>query len=139
MQTPLEIRKYWNFHKVLTVQDRIIYKGDQIVVPMAIRSSFLERLHASHLGYESTWRRAREVIYWPYRSEDIQRVRIGRKVCELDEPAQRKEKGISHEIPAQLWQRLEWIYFTAKEETTSSLWIICQISWRLQSYNKSTP
>ena len=112
MQTPLEIRKYWNFHEVLTAQDRIIYKGDQIVVPMAIRSSFLARLHASHLGYESTWRRAREVIYWPYRSEDIQRVRIGRKVCELDEPAQRKEKGISHEIPAQLWQRLEWIYFT---------------------------
>ena len=64
-EPPLEIRKYWNFRAVLTVQDGIIYKGDQIAVPMTLRSSFLERLHASHLGYKSTWRRAREVVYWP--------------------------------------------------------------------------
>ena len=52
-QTPLEIRKYWHFREVLTLQDGIIYKGDQIIVPTMLRSSFLERLnqHASHLGY----------------------------------------------------------------------------------------
>ena len=96
-------------------QDGIIYKGDQIIVPRALRSSFLERLHASHLGYESTWRRAREVVYWPYMAEDIQQITKGCRVCELDGPAQRKGKGMSHEIPAQLWGKVGVDLFHCKE------------------------
>ena len=39
-------------------------------------------------------------------AEDIQRITKGCRVCELDGPAQRKEKGMSHEIPAQLWGKV---------------------------------
>ena len=39
---PLEVRSYWNFHDTLTVEDRIIYKGDQVVVPTALHPDFLQ-------------------------------------------------------------------------------------------------
>ena len=63
-QVPTLVRPYWNFRELLVMQDGIIYKGDQIVVPLSLRADYLSRLHASHMGCESTLRRAREVVYW---------------------------------------------------------------------------
>jgi len=47
-EVPLEVRSYWNFRDTHTVEDGIIYKGDQAVVPTALHPDFLQRLHSSH-------------------------------------------------------------------------------------------
>ena len=60
-------------------------------------------------------------------SEDIQRVTKGCKVCEMGQLRGRKKGCLMEYLPS-CGERWEWIYFTAKEETTSSLWIICQIT-----------
>ena len=88
------------------MQDGIIYKGDQIVVPLSLRADYLGRLHASHMGCESTLRRAREVVYWPNMTEDIQRVTRECLVCEQDGPAQSKEKHLAHEVLKQPWGKV---------------------------------
>ena len=62
------VRLNWNFRDTMVVQDGIVYKGSQVVVPKSLRSDYLKRLHSSHLGSESTLRRARDAVYW---SEDI--------------------------------------------------------------------
>ena len=44
------------------MQDGIIYKEDQIVVPLSLRADYLGH-HDSHMSCESTLRRAQEVVY----------------------------------------------------------------------------
>ena len=73
-QVAAVVQKYCNFRDLLTIQDGVIYKGCQVVVPSCLQEDFLRRLHSSHQGFESTLRRARDMVYWPGMSEDIKRV-----------------------------------------------------------------
>ncbi len=69
--TPVCIRNYWNFREELTVQNGVLYKGCRVIVPPALKSEMLERIHASHLGADACVRKARDALYWPYMSNDI--------------------------------------------------------------------
>eukprot|EP00731_Ephydatia_muelleri_P010621 Em0005g1207a len=97
------VRPYWNFRDTMVVQDGIVYKGSQLVVPKSLRSDYLKRLHSSHLGSESTLRRARDAVYWPHMSEDIKRITSECKQCEEDGAAQSKEPQLAHSIPKYPW------------------------------------
>jgi hypothetical protein len=56
---PCEIREYLNFADELTSSAGLAYKGQRVIVPRAVRQEILDRLHGSHLGINSTIRRAR--------------------------------------------------------------------------------
>ena len=105
-EVPLEVRSYWNFRDTLTVEDGILYKGEQVVVPTALRPDFLQRLHSSHQGYEATLRRARDAVYWPGMADQIKSLTASCKICEEDAPAQPKERLLAHEIPKQPWAKV---------------------------------
>ena len=62
-EVPEKCWSYWNFRDTLTVENGIVYKGDQVVIPKTLRPEILQRLHGSHQGYESTLRRARDAVY----------------------------------------------------------------------------
>ena len=100
---PAGVRCYWNFRDTLTVSDGVIYKGDKIVVPINLRKKYLERLHASHMGKDSTLRRAKDALYWPNMAKDIE-VMISK--CEEDSPAQSKEKLQAHSLSSQPWGKV---------------------------------
>ena len=100
------VRPYWNFRDTMVVQDGIVYKGSQLVVPKSLRSDYLKRLHSSHLGSESTLRRARDAVYWPHMSEDIKRITSECKQCEEDGAAQSKEPQLAHSIPKYPWSKV---------------------------------
>ena len=100
------VRPYWNFRDTMVVQDGIVYKGGQVVVPKSLRSDYLKRLHSSHMGSESTLRRARDAVYWPNMSEDIKRITSECKQCEEDGAAQSKEPQLAHAIPKYPWSKV---------------------------------
>ena len=109
---PAGVRSYWNFRDTLTVSDGVIYmymyKGDQIVVPINLLKKYLERLHASHMGKDSTLRRAKDALYWPNMAKDIE-VMISTckcQICEEDSPAQSKEKLQAHSLSPQPWGKV---------------------------------
>ena len=106
VEVPEYARKYWNFREVLNTQDGVIYKGGQVVVPSSLREEFLRRLHSSHQGQESTFRRARDVVYWPGMLEDIKWVTTICPVCEENMPAQAKQDIRAHAIPEQPWVKV---------------------------------
>ncbi|KAL5499943.1 hypothetical protein EMCRGX_G011418 [Ephydatia muelleri] len=58
-QLPATVKAYWNFRDTMTVQDGIVYKGGQAVVPKELRKEFLQRLHSSHQGSQLTLKGAR--------------------------------------------------------------------------------
>ena len=82
----------------MTVQDGIVYKAGQVVILLKLRPDILQRLHSSHQGVQSTVRRARDAVYWPGMSKDIEIAVSQCPVCEETSPALPKEKLLVHEI-----------------------------------------
>ena len=113
-EAPEAVRKYWNFRELLVVRDGIIFKGDQVVVPGALRQIYLQKLHSSHMGRDSTLRRARDAVYWPGMAEDIGRVTKQCPICEEDSPAQARSKLLVHDIPKQPWSKVGMDLFKCK-------------------------
>ena len=115
-EVPALARKYWNFWESLVIQDGITYKGEQVVVPQSLRTEYLKRLHTSHMGRESTLRRAKDAVYWPNMARDVENMINTCRICEEDAPAQAKEKHLAHEIPKQPWVKVGMDLFRSKGE-----------------------
>ena len=115
-EVPTLARKYWNFRESLWLQDGILYKGEQIVVPRSLRADYLQRLHTGHMGRESTLRRAKDAVYWPNMTEDIEQYTRSCRTCEEDAPAQPKEKHLAHEVPKQVRGKVGMDLFHSKGE-----------------------
>eukprot|EP00731_Ephydatia_muelleri_P034422 Em0059g7a len=113
-EAPILARKYWNFRETLTVQDGLIYKGGQVVVPESRRADCLTRLHASHMGSESTLRRARDALYWPNMAKDIISMTAQCRACEEDGIAQPTEEYRAHAIPKLPWGKVGMDLFQCK-------------------------
>ena len=62
---------YFDVRYCLNVVDRILVKGEAVVIPMALRPSIKRRLHSAHLGRDSMLHRARGTVYWPIMAGDI--------------------------------------------------------------------
>ena len=65
----------------MSVQDGLIFKGERVVVPRAIRSDLMKRVHNAHLGVNGCLNRARECLYWPGMSGDIKNFVSTCEVC----------------------------------------------------------
>ena len=68
------ISHYWTFRDELTINDGVVYKGLQVVIPVSMRTSMLRKIHAAHLGPESNIRMAADVLFWPGMKADIREI-----------------------------------------------------------------
>ena len=55
---PESIHAYFDFRDELMVQDQIVFKGEQLVVPAAIRREMATFAHAAHIGTAGCTRKA---------------------------------------------------------------------------------
>ena len=51
-EVPAEIRNYFHFKEELTIQDGILFKGNRVIVPVALRPLMVKKVHSSHIGIE---------------------------------------------------------------------------------------
>ena len=59
------MRPFWSFRDELSVQNGIIYKGHQVLVPQSPHQDMLAKIHANRVGAASNIRMAYEVPFWP--------------------------------------------------------------------------
>ena len=64
-----------------------------------MRSEILQKLHTGHWGIERTRRRAREIVFWPGISQDIESMINKCDACQKFQNSNPKEKIKMHEIP----------------------------------------
>ena len=103
---PAEVRDYFAFREELSIQDTLIFKGERLVIPESLRQHMVERVHESHVGIQSSLRRARETMYWPRMNQDIE-VFISRcEICNCYPKANQKEPLVSHRIPSRPWEMI---------------------------------
>ena len=55
---PQQLRSYWSYRDELTIENGIIMKGKQLLIPEPFRADILNQLHASHQGIDKTRRLA---------------------------------------------------------------------------------
>ena len=104
---PNIISPYYNMRDEMSVQNGLIFKGERVVVPRAIRSDLMKRVHNVHLGVNGCLNRARELgCPGPGMSGDIKNFVSTCEVCREYERSQTKETLMSHEIPSRPWQRV---------------------------------
>ena len=71
-QVPHSIREYWESRDELAVLDGVIDRGMKIVVLPSMRPAMLALIHGTHLGIVKCKQRAREALYWPGMSAQIE-------------------------------------------------------------------
>ena len=59
-----DVRCYWPFRDELSLENGIILKGEQTVIPESLRKCYLEMIHTVHQGITRCQQRARSCVYW---------------------------------------------------------------------------
>ena len=100
------VRSYFDVRDELTIQDELVFKGQQIVVPAVLRKELMEKTHATHIGIEGCIRRARETLYWPRMTTEIKEYISRCDVCLTHRNSQGREPILQHEFTARPWAKV---------------------------------
>ena len=98
--------QYWQYRDELAVYDGIVYKGLRIVVPPSVRSDMLKQIHESHLGINKCKQRARETLFWPGMSQQVQNMVEDCPTCNTYQNQQHKEPMKASKIPDLPWSEV---------------------------------
>lgn len=113
-QVPEECKPYFSYREDLTEYEGLILKGQQVVIPKSLRTEMLERIHYGHLGIQKCKLRARESVFWPFMSKEIQDVVESCSTCKDFARNNPKEPMIKMEIPKSPWQEVSSDIFTIR-------------------------
>ena len=98
-QLPKNLQPFWTYRDELTSQDGIIYKGQQVVIPLAKRNYMLQKAHVAHFGPESNTRLCKDIIFWPGMQSDIRNACQSCGKCAQFQAQNSKEPMKSQPIP----------------------------------------
>ena len=121
-----ELQQYWNYRDELTIQNDIIYKCHQILIPESMQADMLSKIHVNHLGAESNIRMAREVLFWPGMRKTIQNMCTTCGICAQYGPTLTKEPMKSIPLPSLPWEIISQDLFTLEQR--SYLVTVCHFS-----------
>ena len=105
-ELPGEVIPYFHFRDELTVDDGVVFKGDQVVMPQQLRKEVKETIYRSHIGIEGCLRRARDCVYWPVITADLKEFVSKFAICNTYNSTQQRETFMNHEISYRPWQRV---------------------------------
>ena len=103
-KVPKQIREYWAFKDELVVIDGLILKGETIIVPQALRKDILAQIHEGHLGIEKSKLRARDLVFWPGMTKQIEDIVTNCSNCQELRSSNPREPMLLHEISQYPWQ-----------------------------------
>ena len=58
----------------MSVIDGLVFKGERIIIPIALQDKALQAIHRSHMGIQKTLDRSKGCFYWSGISKDITHV-----------------------------------------------------------------
>ena len=97
---PKELNEYWQYRDILTSEDGIIYKGEQIVVPGELRTLVKSKIHEGHLGIGKCVLRAKTYFFWPHMVQSIEDVVKRCEICQENRNAQQRQPNIPRVVTA---------------------------------------
>ena len=80
-ECPPYLKEYWNFREDLSIENGFILKGHRHLVPSNLRPQILQIIHQGHLGAEKCNLKARDCVFWPGISKDINKMTANCPTC----------------------------------------------------------
>ena len=71
-ELPLAVREYWSCRDEISEIDGLLFKAQKLIVPQSKRKEMLELIHESHQGIVKCKHCARDVLFWPGMSSQIE-------------------------------------------------------------------
>ena len=105
-EVPKQCLPFWSFHDQVSFNDGIFFKGEKVIIPGTMQPEMLKLIHNSHLGIEKCKRRARDVLYWPGMSTQIEDFVSNCSVCSTYTRSNTKEPLLPHSIPSRPWSKV---------------------------------
>lgn len=65
------LKSYWSERATLTVKHGLLLKDTRLVIPSAMRNDVLAKLHDGHQGVVKCKERARQSVWWPGLSQQV--------------------------------------------------------------------
>ena len=103
---PTEMREYYPHRDKFTQNNGLIYAGQNILIPLKLRSDTLHKLHLSHQGVEKTKHLARQSILWPGMSKQIEDLIFSCPTCLRHREPNPREPLKPHQLPGRPWERV---------------------------------
>ena len=121
-----QLRPYHTFKEEISTIDGLLFKGQRLIIPSALRSKVLQVLHRPHMGVTKTLDRARSTFFWVGISKDIENVTGNCEVCQKYAKRQ-PEESLGHvQDISEAWESTATDLFEFKGST--HLIISCRFS-----------
>ena len=97
---------YYGLRSELVIDDDLIFKGHQLVMPRSTRGEMLECSHKAHVGIEACLRRMKETIYRPGMAADMKKFVSNCDVCQKFGNKQQNQPIIQHDVGDYPWSKV---------------------------------
>ena len=114
---PPAVQPYYDERGELIESQGLVFRGEQLVVPLSLRKDMLNQLHSSHIGTGGCVRRAREILYWPRMSAEIRDFVSRCTICQTYCPEPARKELQPHELPSRPWQKIGADLFVLGQQT----------------------
>ena len=109
---PTNILPYWPIRTEIHEQDGLLFAGERLLIPASSRQDILKKLHEGHLGVQKCKSRAKDIMYWPSMSQDIEDEVKKCAICATYRNSNQKEPLLPHTVPERPWAKLGSDIFT---------------------------
>lgn len=96
---------YAQVEEELTVEEGLLLKGCRLVIPKSLHTDIIQKLHAGHQGIVKCRERAKQSVWWPGLSTQLQKVVEGCDTCtkKRDNP---REPLLTSDFPDRPWAKV---------------------------------
>ena len=102
---PEAVKPYISVAGELSIEKGLLLRGSRIVVPESLRTEILNKIHGAHQGITKCRERARQSVWWPNISKDLEKLVKNCPQCIKHQP-QQVEPLIPTQLPSLPWQRV---------------------------------
>ena len=93
----MTVRPYFSFWDELTTHDGLIFKGQHLTVPLALRK-MLQIANGDHVSTESTLRCLREALFWSGMNSEASVMVEQCEACQRHRQSRQREPLIAHDF-----------------------------------------
>ena len=100
IECPANLKEFSNFREDLSVENGLILKGHCLLIPSNLRTQVLQIIHQGHLRAEQCKLKAKDCVFWPVISKDINEMTANCPTCMQFSKRQPKEPLHPHSVPS---------------------------------------
>ena len=90
----------------LSFVDGLLFRAKRLIVPHSWRKEMLDRIHESHQGIVKCKQRARDILFWPGMSSQVEYKVSKCSICNQFLRAQPNEPMVIQELPNRPWAKI---------------------------------